>query len=287
MKLYYVNDGVPAEGTSLLRRAATERSIEFVEIAAPGFSFDERRLPAAGDLLYRPAVSLAAMRVEQFLYHDRVSTFYGDSGGPWFGPTAGVVLYQRAGLSVPRTFPCATADRGVLRAFVKRLGGFPVVVKLMGLSGGLGVMIVDAERELFSLVDYLLNSGQSPLLCAFVADAVHWRVIVIGGSAITAYRNPVDSGDFRTYASGDPADYPAEVPDWIGEFAVRSVETTRYEMGGVDVLEHESGRLYLLEVNFPCYFPQAQLISGTDIAGRMLDHLSRKAGRLGYDCLDG
>ena len=45
----------------------------------------------------------------------------------------------------------------------------------------------------------------------------------------------------------------------------------------MDILEDARGRLFLLEANFPCYYPQAQLVAGTDIAGMMLDHLLKKA----------
>ena len=46
------------------------------------------------------------------------------------------------------------------------------------------------------------------------------------------------------------------------------------------MLGHPSGRLYVLEVNMPCYFPQAQLRGGIDIAGAMIDHLQARSTRL-------
>jgi hypothetical protein len=46
----------------------------------------------------------------------------------------------------------------------------------------------------------------------------------------------------------------------------------------VDVLQHPSGRFYLLEANFPCYFGHAQE-NGQDIAGAIVDHLLDKSLR--------
>ena len=40
-------------------------------------------------------------------------------------------------------------------------------------------------------------------------------------------------------------------------------------------------RLYLLEANFPCYYAQAQLKGGVDVAGAMVDYLLSQAGALG------
>jgi hypothetical protein len=45
----------------------------------------------------------------------------------------------------------------------------------------------------------------------------------------------------------------------------------------VDLLEEASGRLYMLEVNYPCYFAHAQFVAKVDIAGRMVAHLAAKA----------
>jgi glutathione synthase/RimK-type ligase-like ATP-grasp enzyme len=66
----------------------------------------------------------------------------------------------------------------------------------------------------------------------------------------------------------------------LEDAAVRAVHALRVEHGGVDLLEHPSGRLYLLEANFPCYYPQAQRIGGIDVAGAMVDYLLEKAVRL-------
>ena len=55
------------------------------------------------------------------------------------------------------------------------------------------------------------------------------------------------------------------------------------ELAGVDILQHPSGRLYLLEANFPCYFAHAQTLAGVDVAGAMVEHLMAKArGLAGY-----
>ena len=50
---------------------------------------------------------------------------------------------------------------------------------------------------------------------------------------------------------------------------------------GVDILETADGKLYLLEANFPCYFAQAQVAVGVDIAVMMLDYLLQKRSERG------
>ena len=279
-KFYCVNDGVPAETPRLLREACLQRNVAYIELHAPAFDYDPARRLRRGDLLYCPATSLAARRVEQFLYAEGVATFYADRAGPLFDCVNPTLAYERAGLPIPPTFNCATANRDLLRGFVARLGGFPVVLKMPGRERGVGVMRADSFPALFSLVDYVRALGGHALLCAYVPDAVHWRLVVVGDRVVASYKNCTYQDDFRTYAREELSDYAAPVNREMASVAVRAVQSVRQEFGGVDILEQTDGRIYLLEANSPCYFPQAQLVAGVDIAGAMVEHLLRKARRL-------
>jgi glutathione synthase/RimK-type ligase-like ATP-grasp enzyme len=279
-RLFCVNDGVPSESISLLRAAARLRDVEYIEIDVRSFDYDPSWQLQPGDMLFRPAVSHAASRVEQFLYREGVATFWAGPLDIHFESSYWQALLSRLGVPMPRTIPCASPSRELLRTFVERLGGFPVVVKCPGSSRGIGTMRADSFPALFSIVDYALSMGSAPLLMAYVDNATHWRVVVVGQRAVAAYRNDQEDDDFRTYAGRDPSHYLSKVPEPLAALATSAVQALRLEHGGVDVLEHASGRLYVLEVNFPCYFPQAHLIAGIDVAGEMVEHLLVKAERL-------
>jgi glutathione synthase/RimK-type ligase-like ATP-grasp enzyme len=231
-------------------------------------------------MLYTAAVSLAAGRVEQFLAADHVATLYDTPSRVHFDSMDPPLLLERSGVPIPRTFYCHTADRDALRRMVERLGGFPVVVKTPGGEGGVGTMRADSFSGLFSLVDYIRSRGTIPRLVAYVPDAVHWRAVVVGDRVVAAYPNVTDDDDFRTHAPTDASAYTAKAEPAIEAVAVAATRAFGYEFGGVDVLRHPSGRLYVLEVNMPCYFPQAQLRGGIDVAGAIVDHLRAKSERL-------
>ncbi|MGE0039668.1 MAG: RimK family alpha-L-glutamate ligase [Vicinamibacterales bacterium] len=280
MKFHCVDDGVPETTTRFLREACAARGVEYVHIDPRWFDFADERQLEPGAILFRPAISLQAIRVEQFLYADGVSTFYRDPDGIFFSPSSSNLLFQRAGLPIPRTYYVHNSARTQIDQWVEKLGGYPVVVKLMGYSRGLGVMRADSPESLYSLVDYTCAESKTPLLTSYVEDAVHWRLIVVGDQVVSGYQNRKDHNDFRTYADKDPADFRHPIRPELADVAVRAVQALRYEFGGVDVLEHPSGRLYLLESNFPCYFGTPQEVVGTDVSGAMLDHLIAKAARL-------
>jgi hypothetical protein len=232
---------------------------------------------AAGSLGRRNA----ALHVEEFLVATNVATFHGETEGTFFPCASPVAVRQRAGIDGPRSFPVATTDPTLLRSFVERLGGFPVVLKVPGGEGGLGVMRVDGMIALASLLDYLVRGqGHVPMLSAYVPDATHHRVIVVGDRAVAAYENPVRDGDFRSTPSSEPQAYTASVPASLATMAVAATHAERIEFAGVDLIQHPSGRVYVLEVNYPCYFAQATLGGGVDVAGPMVDYLVARAQRL-------
>ena len=187
------------------------------------------------------------------------------------------MMFERAGLPIARTIFAASADRHLLDKWAHFLGGFPLVLKVLGGQRGIGVMRVDSKPALYSLMDFALAQGHTPLLCSFVPEAVHWRVVVVGDKAVAWYRNADEDDDFRTYGSEDPAMYMGELPDGAEELAVKACHVLENAFGGVDILQHPSGRLYLLEANFPCYFAQAQEVVGVDVAGAMVDWLLDRA----------
>jgi glutathione synthase/RimK-type ligase-like ATP-grasp enzyme len=160
---------------------------------------------------------------------------------------------------------------------VKRLGGFPLVLKVLGYCGGIGTMRVDSFAALFSSVDYILAQGVNPLLASYIEDAIHWRLTVVGTDVVAGYRNTPRPDDFRTSSSKSQSDYFVDLPDHLRKMATEAVRAIRLEFGGVDILEHPSGRLYLLEVNFPCNFARAEEVAGINVTGRMVDYLVEKA----------
>ncbi len=279
-KFYFVNANVPAETVRLLRESCDQRDIEFVEVDASTFDYEPGRCASRGDMLYCAGTSAAARFVEEHLYNEGVATFYSSADGPLTRKASPLLVFQRAGIPVPRWVHVTTPDRSLLRHYVERMGGFPVILKFSGFSRGMGVTRIDSLPSLFSVVDYVLASGGCPVLCSYVHPATHWRAIVVGDRMVSHYRNVTDMDDFRTSGSDAEEDYRALAPPALEEVAVAAVRALGYEFGGVDILEHPSGRLYLLESNNPCYFASPQLIIGTDISGGMVEYLLQKATTL-------
>ena len=274
---YCLDDGVPVETVEYLRAACADRGLPF-EVLDPAL-VDGRRPPLEpGSILFSPATSWTAERVEQQLWQPGVRSFHRRPEGPFVQTLNPLLAFARAGLPVPRFAWITSGDRDALRALVDDLGGLPLVLKAEPGEGGVGTLRVDSYPALMSVVDLIRSRGTTPMALSYVPDAMHLRLIVVGDEVVAAYRNPLKADDFRSEPSYDPADYDIEVePDWA-EVAVEASRVVGYAFAGVDLLLHPSGRVYLLEANFPCYYAQAMELGVTDVAGAMVDYLMSLSG---------
>ena len=178
---------------------------------------------------------------------------------------------------MPRTVHSLPKDHQILERLVKKLGGFPVVVKVPGGEGGQGVIRVDSLPALFSLLDY---APPSAVMMEFFDHVVAYRLVVLGRRVIATEARHPGAFDFRSNAGGGLIGR-VRAPARLTRIAVTAAKALRLEFGGADVLEDSRGRLRLAELNFPCYFADQQRDSGIDIAGKMVDHLLAKSRRRG------
>lgn len=277
LRFVCVNDSVPPQTTRSLKEACATRGIEYVEIDARSFDYAPEKQLSRGDMMYRPAISLVAMRVEQFLWNQGVATFYAQPDGVFFAAITPPLRFERAGLPIPRTVYCSTTNRAMIQKYVERVGGLPLIVKILGHSRGVGVIRVDSLPALYSLLDYELSQGANPLLAQYIDDATHWRLLVLGDRVIASYRNAPMPNDFRPHVAEGKTQFDVAPSEAMQDVAVRAVNSMRLEFGGVDFLEQADGKFYLLETNFPCYYYHAQEFGGIDVAGLMVDFLAAKA----------
>jgi ribosomal protein S6--L-glutamate ligase len=159
------------------------------------------------------------------------------------------------------------------------LGDFPVIVKVMGGSHGVGVIRVDSEESLRSLSDYLFATKVTFVVKEYFTVRSSLRLVVVGNTVVDAIQYMVPVGDFRSNVGEFPVVVKV-VPSKVSiSLALRAVASLGLDFGGVDILVTDK-RNYITEVNFPCFFPRCQLLTGTDIAGMMIDFLIEKSKKL-------
>jgi hypothetical protein len=282
MKFYGLHEGF-YEGVQtridLLRAACGERGVEYVDVDS--LTFDYTQIPKLGrkDLLY--ALSSGSQTLMSLLLNDEVTTFY--KKNPELNlitsTTEWTILHEKKGLTAPRTIFSLTADRTLLSRYVDYLGGFPLILKSVGGTRGIGTIKIESWHSLLSTADFLMSCGTNFILREFIVAKFGVRAIVLGGDVIRSARFYFPKNDFRNAAILSETRYELhELDSPAQSLCIESVNEINLEMGGVDLLFDEANRFYLLEVNFPTGFHAFSSI-GVDVAGALLDHLIQKACR--------
>lgn len=283
MNFYCIKQGTNNDieaRVELLKRACDDRNVNFVDLDSEAVDYSQIQQPTGNDFLYN--VGRGSQILESLMLNEAVTTFYASNPKANFNlantSTLWTIIHDKEKLPAPKTVHSLTDDRRLLKKYVEYLGGFPLIIKAVGSTRGVGVIKVDSLAALYSIADYLISLNGKFILRQFIECASRLRLVVLGNKVITSveYISPQD--DFRTIE-----DYPetkvVKAPAIIEQTAVKSVEAIGVEIGGVDIVLDAAGNHYLLEVNFPFSFQRPQKYSKVDIAGLMLDHLIEKQKR--------
>ncbi len=233
--------------------------------------------PTTKDALYRANTTPYARQIEIELLNEGVATFYHDyrkalQGG--MNVAADEKLYVENGVPTPKTIFIITKNKKNIENQLEELNGPPYIVKVSGKSHGVGVMKVDSIESLFSVLDYLRNDDAKVMIREFIPVTSSARLVVLGDKVIDSIEYQAPKNDFRSNV-GNPKVEAKKFSKEIEETAVKAVNLLNLEFGGVDILIHNN-KHYLTETNYPCFFPRAQQITGTNIAAQMIEYLYNK-----------
>lgn len=275
-RFYCIHEKRTYADVEFLRAACEARQIEFLSLQPNTYNFADWSEAAAGSCLYRVSVSEPAVVLEKTLISEHVATFYRDWRLDIGHGFASHYFFQKSGVPIPLTINYIGPRSPHLQAYVEQLGGFPIILKVLGGSHGVGVLKVDSWSSLVSVLDFARKDTQI-ILRKFVDVTASARLIVLGSQVVASIEYEAPAGDFRSNVGAQPAVAAKKFSPTVEAIATRAVKVVGLEFGGVDILIDEQERYYVTEVNFPCYFGRAQKITGIDIAGEMVDYLRTKS----------
>lgn len=270
------------ETLNALKSAALNCGVRFNVIDSAKMNMAEIPVCRKQDLLYRISTDNDARNLfkQMMITQPAVTTIYNDRG---LALVAGdnvvqaTLLHRAHDLPINKTVFSLTNNKGLLDKYVGYLGGYPVIIKASGGSHGVGVMRVDSAPSLYSVADYLVATGGTFIMRQFVEHDEHARLIVLGDKVIDSIAYKRIGDDFRTNV-GSKID--AQVKDFaksIQDAAVKSVNCLGSSFGGVDIMVDKNGAIHIAEVNIPCFFMRAQMVSGVDTAQQLVNYLIAKS----------
>lgn len=185
-------------------------------------------------------------------------------------------LLARQGLDLPVTgFAHSPDDTNDL---INRVGGAPLVVKLVEGTQGIGVVLAETRQAAESVIDAFRGLNAHILVQEYIKEAQgrDIRCLVIGDTVVAAIERQAKPGDFRSNLHRGGTARPVTITAKEREVAVRATSALGLEIAGVDILRAERGPL-VMEVNASPGLEGIEKTSGIDIARLMITWIEKQA----------
>jgi len=157
---------------------------------------------------------------------------------------------------------------------IERVGGAPVVIKLLEGTQGVGVILADNNKVAEAIIETLQSAKQNVLIQKFVAESKgkDVRAFVVGDRVVAAMRRVAQGQEFRSNVHRGGRAEAVQLDERYEETAIRAAQIMGLRVAGVDMLEAEGGP-QIMEVNSSPGLEGIEGATGVDVAGAVIDFL--------------
>jgi len=184
-------------------------------------------------------------------------------------------ILSRHNIGIPRT--TFVADKKDILPAIERVGGAPVIIKLIEGTQGIGVLLAESTKAAESIIELLHSQKQNVLIQKFVAESKgkDIRAFVVGDRVVAAMRRVAQGQEFRSNVHRGGVAQPVELSDEYRETAVRSAQILGLRVAGVDMLEGADGP-QIMEVNSSPGLEGIEKCTQLDIAGAIVEYIAAR-----------
>ena len=185
-------------------------------------------------------------------------------------------ILSRHSVGMPTT--AFVRGRGQVEDAIARVGGAPVIVKVLEGTQGVGVILAENDKTARSVIETLQMARQNVLIQKFVAEAAgsDIRAFVVGDKVVAAMKRTAKAGEFRSNVHQGGSTTTTDLPVEFERTAIRAAQILGLRVAGVDMLEGESGPK-VMEVNSSPGLEGIEGATGIDIADAIIAHLEEEA----------
>ena len=182
-------------------------------------------------------------------------------------------ILSRHHIGIPKT--TFVRDKKDVLPAIARVGGAPVVIKLIEGTQGIGVLLAESVNQAESIIDLLQSQKQNVLIQKFVAESKgkDIRAFVVGDQVVAAMRRVAQGQEFRSNVHRGGLAEPVELDEQYRETAVRCTQILGLSVAGVDMLEGKDGP-QVMEVNSSPGLEGIETCTDLDIAGVIIDYIA-------------
>ena len=186
-------------------------------------------------------------------------------------------ILSRHDIGIPHT--TFVRDRADVLPAIERVGGAPVIIKILEGTQGVGVILADSLKVAEAIIETMQSAKQNVLVQRFISESkgTDIRAFVVGDRVVAAMRRVAQEGEFRSNVHrGGRAEVVKLSPEFEST-AVRAAQILGLRIAGVDLLEGEAGPL-VMEVNSSPGLEGIEGATKLDVAGAVIDYIADQVG---------
>ena len=193
------------------------------------------------------------------------------------------IKLQDFGLTQPKTMLIPNVD--TWKESLEILDSkFPIIMKTLEGSKGVGVLFIESERQIESLVQLLYSQNENVdlLIQEYIKTDGDIRVIVLGGRIIAAMKRDVIEGDFRSNVSqgAKVTEYPlTELEVEQSLLAAKAVDGSWVAVDFIPSKKPKKDPPFILEVNHSPGTEGIEKATGKNIVKDVVDFYSNSDNR--------
>lgn len=287
MKLAILSRSMKCYSTRRLREAAVQRghnvkvlnTLKFaidLEKGVPDLFFRQKQLSHYDAILPRIGASITfygTAVVRQFeqmdVYSPNSSTGITNSRDK----LRSLQILSRHHIGIPQTV--YVRDKKDVLPAIERVGGAPVIIKLIEGTQGIGVLLAESVKSAEAIIELLQSQKQNVLIQKFVAESKgrDIRAFVVGDQVVAAMRRVAQGQEFRSNVHRGGITEPVLLDETYCEAAVRAAQIMGLRVAGVDMLESHAGP-QIMEINSSPGLEGIEKCTQLDIAGSIVDYIA-------------
>jgi ribosomal protein S6--L-glutamate ligase len=184
-----------------------------------------------------------------------------------------IQILARHGVGIPAT--TFVRDRADVLPAIERVGGAPVVIKLLEGTQGIGVILAPDTKVAEAVIETLQSAKQNVLIQRFVKESKgrDIRALVVGDRVVGAMRRVAQGDEFRSNVHRGGRAEAIDIDPEFERVAVQAAQIMGLRVAGVDMLEGDDGPL-VMEVNSSPGLEGIETSTGLDIAGAIVDFIA-------------
>ncbi|MCA9174226.1 MAG: RimK family alpha-L-glutamate ligase [Planctomycetales bacterium] len=287
MKLAILSRSLNCYSTHRLREAAIDRghrvkvlnTLKFaidLERGHPDLFFRQRHLSHYDAVLPRIGASVTYFGTAVLRQFEQMDVFCTNTSAGVSNSRdklRSLQILSRHHIGIPKT-TFVRDKRDVLPA-IERVGGAPVIIKLLEGTQGIGVLLAETVKSAEAIIELLQSQKQSVLIQKFVAESKgrDIRAFVVGDRVVAAMRRVAQGQEFRSNVHRGGITEPVVLDDTYCQTAIRAAQIMGLRVAGVDMLESKDGP-QIMEINSSPGLEGIERCTQLDIAGVVIDYIA-------------